>query len=46
VGWRIDHHLATPRLARTAMSVTVDKEAAPSARLSDHAPVVVHYAFP
>ncbi|MEX3649274.1 endonuclease/exonuclease/phosphatase family protein, partial [Mycolicibacterium porcinum] len=46
VGWRIDHHLATPRLARTAVSVTVDKEPTPGARLSDHAPVVVRYAFP
>lgn len=46
VGWRIDHHLATPRLARTAMSVTVDKEPEPGARLSDHAPVVVRYAYP
>ncbi|GAB3135107.1 exodeoxyribonuclease III [Tsukamurella serpentis] len=43
VGWRIDHHLATPRLARTARSVTVDKEASPEHRLSDHAPVVVEY---
>ncbi|NMD54097.1 MULTISPECIES: exodeoxyribonuclease III [Tsukamurella] len=45
VGWRIDHHLATPRLARTARSVVVDKEPSPEERLSDHAPVVVDYAL-
>ena len=45
VGWRIDHHLATPRLARTARSVVVDKETSPEERLSDHAPVVVDYAL-
>ncbi len=46
VGWRIDHHLATPRLARSARSVVVDKEPSPDERLSDHAPVVVEYDFP
>ncbi|KXP15074.1 exodeoxyribonuclease III [Tsukamurella pseudospumae] len=46
VGWRIDHHLATPKLARAALSVVVDKEPSPDQRLSDHAPVVVEYAFP
>ncbi len=45
VGWRIDHHLATPDLAGVARSVTVDKEASPDERLSDHAPVVVEYDF-
>ncbi|BDH57610.1 hypothetical protein MTP03_25490 [Tsukamurella sp. PLM1] len=44
VGWRIDHHLATPGLARAATSVTVDKEPSPDRRLSDHAPVVVEYS--
>ncbi|WP_029760106.1 exodeoxyribonuclease III [Gordonia hirsuta] len=46
VGWRIDHQLATPGLARRALSVTVDKEPAPQQRLSDHAPLVVRYADP
>ena len=43
VGWRIDYHLATPRLARTAVSATVDRHHR-GVRLSDHAPVVVDYA--
>ncbi|MGW0037228.1 exodeoxyribonuclease III [Gordonia sp. NPDC003376] len=43
VGWRVDHQLATPGLARLATDVTVDKEAAPDDRLSDHAPLVVTY---
>ncbi|PWD42279.1 exodeoxyribonuclease III [Gordonia paraffinivorans] len=43
VGWRIDHQLATPALARRARWVEVDKEAAPELRLSDHAPLVVGY---
>ncbi|AXH96819.1 exodeoxyribonuclease III [Ornithinimicrobium avium] len=42
VGWRIDYHLATPRLARTAVSAVVDREHR-GVRLSDHAPVVVDY---
>lgn len=46
VGWRIDHQLATPRLARAAVSVSVDKGRSPAARLSDHAPLVVRYADP
>ncbi|MFT3660306.1 MAG: exodeoxyribonuclease III [Gordonia sp. (in: high G+C Gram-positive bacteria)] len=44
VGWRVDHQLATPDLARRALSVTVDKEPSPQERLSDHAPLVVRYA--
>lgn len=43
VGWRIDHQLATPGLARRAVSVAVDKESSPDQRLSDHAPLVVTY---
>lgn len=43
-GWRIDYHLATPGLARTAQTAVVDREHA-GVRLSDHAPVVVDYAF-
>lgn len=42
-GWRIDYHLATPRLARTAVSATTERDADPSARVSDHCPVVVEY---
>jgi exodeoxyribonuclease III len=41
-GWRIDYHLATPRLARTAVSAEVDREFR-GQRLSDHSPVVVDY---
>lgn len=43
-GWRIDHHLATPALARQARVCVVDREPRREARLSDHAPVVVDYA--
>lgn len=43
VGWRVDHQLATPGLARRALSVAVDKESSPECRLSDHAPLVVVY---
>ena len=41
-GWRIDYHLATPRLARSAVAATVDRDHR-GVRLSDHAPVVVDY---
>ena len=44
-GWRIDYHLATPRLARAAQRAEVDREFR-GARLSDHSPVVVDYAWP
>ncbi|MFD9547032.1 endonuclease/exonuclease/phosphatase family protein, partial [Nocardia salmonicida] len=44
VGWRVDHQLATPGLARLATSVVVDKEPLPAERLSDHAPLVVTYS--
>jgi exodeoxyribonuclease-3 len=43
-GWRIDYHLATPRLARSAQWDAVDREVA-GTRLSDHAPVVVEYGI-
>ncbi|WP_041631043.1 exodeoxyribonuclease III [Corynebacterium terpenotabidum] len=42
VGWRIDYHLATPRLARRAIRAEVDREHR-GVRLSDHSPVVVDY---
>lgn len=41
-GWRIDYHLATPALARSARAAVVDREHR-GVRLSDHAPVVVDY---
>ncbi|SEE22701.1 exodeoxyribonuclease-3 [Gordonia malaquae] len=43
VGWRVDHQLASPALARRAEAVWVDKEPSPDARLSDHAPLSVRY---
>ena len=42
-GWRIDLHLATPGLARTAVTAVVDREPSRDERLSDHAAVVVDY---
>ncbi|WP_159620483.1 exodeoxyribonuclease III [Ruania rhizosphaerae] len=42
-GWRIDYHLATPGLARRAVTAEVDRDHR-GVRLSDHAPVVVDYA--
>lgn len=44
VGWRIDYHLATPRLARRALAAGTDRAPTAEARISDHAPVVVDYA--
>jgi exodeoxyribonuclease-3 len=41
-GWRIDYHLATPRLARAAKTARVDRDHH-GTRLSDHSPVVVDY---
>lgn len=43
-GWRIDYHLASPALARSAVAAGTDREASADARISDHAPVVVDYA--
>jgi len=43
-GWRIDYQLASPDLAATATSYSVDRAAAYDERWSDHAPVVVDYA--
>jgi exodeoxyribonuclease III len=44
-GWRIDYHLATPRLARSAYAAEVDRKPEPATgqRVSDHAAVVVDY---
>lgn len=44
VGWRIDYHLATPRLAEAAVADAVDRDHC-GVRLSDHSPVVVDYAL-
>jgi exodeoxyribonuclease-3 len=44
-GWRIDYHLATPHLARAAVTAGTDREQAADLRMSDHAPVVVDYDF-
>jgi exodeoxyribonuclease-3 len=42
-GWRIDYHLATPTLAKTALNYAIDKADAWDTRWSDHAPVVIDY---
>lgn len=41
VGWRLDYHLATAALARSARSAHIYKEA----RFSDHAPLTIAYDF-
>ncbi|GGC93128.1 exodeoxyribonuclease III [Tersicoccus solisilvae] len=42
-GWRIDYQLATPELARTATTASVDRAASWDTRWSDHAPLVIDY---
>jgi exodeoxyribonuclease-3 len=42
VGWRIDYQIATPGIAAQATSAFVYKDQ----RFSDHAPLVVDYAYP
>ena len=42
-GWRIDYHLATPKLAASATRATSLREADYESRISDHCPVVVDY---
>jgi exodeoxyribonuclease III len=44
-GWRIDYQLATPALAASVVSYSIDRADAWDARWSDHAPVVVDYAI-
>jgi exodeoxyribonuclease III len=39
VGWRLDYHIATPGIARTAKKVAIYKEQ----RFSDHAPLSIDY---
>lgn len=41
VGWRLDYHLATPELARTARGVSIYKDE----KFSDHAPITIQYDF-
>jgi len=42
VGWRIDYHIATPRLAATARRAAIYK----ARRFSDHAPLSIEYDYP
>ena len=39
VGWRLDYHLATPRLGQTAREVSIYKDE----KFSDHAPITLQY---
>ena len=39
VGWRIDYHIATPKIASTASATSIYKEE----RFSDHAPLIIDY---
>ncbi len=43
VGWRIDYHLASPRLAASAERGGSARESDYDARMSDHCPVIVDY---
>jgi len=45
VGWRIDYHLASPKLAEIATRTWVDKAGEAAGRVSDHAAVVTEYAL-
>ena len=40
-GWRIDYHIATPKIAQCAKSVEIYKDE----RFSDHAPLTINYDF-
>jgi exodeoxyribonuclease-3 len=42
-GWRIDYHLATPKLAVVASDYKVHRAGSYAERWSDHAPVAVNY---
>ena len=44
-GWRIDYHLATPKLASAAKNYTVHRAKSYDSRWSDHSPVTVVYAI-
>jgi len=41
VGWRIDYHIATPKIADTARSASIYREQ----RFSDHAPLTIDYEW-
>ena len=43
VGWRIDYHLATPDLAKSAVQAVTDRAASREERISDHTAVVIDY---
>ncbi len=42
VGWRLDYQIATPDIARSAQRVEIYKDE----RFSDHAPLIIDYAWP
>ena len=42
VGWRIDYHIATPKLAAAARRAAIFKKR----RFSDHAPLAIDYDYP
>ncbi|BBX35294.1 exodeoxyribonuclease III Xth [Mycolicibacterium mageritense DSM 44476 = CIP 104973] len=42
-GWRIDYHLATPKLAQRAIAARVERAEAYALRWSDHSPVTVQF---
>ena len=42
-GWRIDYHLASPALAKTAVAARSAREADYDSRISDHCPVIADY---
>lgn len=44
-GWRIDYHMATPRLAAGVTNYSVGRAASYDTRWSDHAPVTVDYTI-
>ena len=44
-GWRIDYHLATPKLAQLASDYQVHRAASYDTRWSDHSPVVASYSI-
>lgn len=44
-GWRIDHQLATRRLARTATDAWVDTSTTMAERMSDHSPMLADYRY-
>jgi len=41
VGWRLDYHLATPKLAAAAQTASIYK----TEKFSDHAPLTIEYAW-